>query len=110
MTMLRTLVEETGIGLFVVSHLKRPEGKGHEEGAKTSLSQLRGSHAIAQLSDMVISMERDQQSDNPNLTTLRVLKNRFSGDTGEAGYLLYDKETGRLTETTMDFDINEDFA
>jgi twinkle protein len=113
MTMLRTLVEETGIGLFVVSHLKRPEGKGHEEGAKTSLSQLRGSHAIAQLSDMVISMERDQQSVNPNLTTLRVLKNRFSGDTGEAGYLLYDKETGRLVETTMDFDteqLNEDFA
>jgi len=99
MTMLRTLVEETGIGLFVVSHLKRPEGKGHEEGAKTSLSQLRGSHAIAQLSDMVIGLERDQQSEDPNLTTIRVLKNRFSGDTGEAGYLRYDKDSGRLTET-----------
>ena len=98
MTMLRSLVEETGVGLFVVSHLKRPEGKGHEEGAKTSLSQLRGSHAIAQLSDMVIGLERDQQSDNPNVTTIRVLKNRFSGDTGEAGYLLYDRDTGRLLE------------
>ena len=98
MTMLRSLVEETGVGLFVVSHLKRPEGKGHEEGAKTSLSQLRGSHSIAQLSDMVIGLERDQQSDNPNVTTIRVLKNRFSGDTGEAGYLLYDRDTGRLTE------------
>lgn len=98
MTMLRSLVEETGVGLFVVSHLKRPEGKGHEEGAKTSLSQLRGSHAIAQLSDLVIGAERDQQSDNPNVTTLRVLKNRFSGDTGEAGYLMYDRESGRLTE------------
>lgn len=98
MTMLRSLVEETGVGLFVVSHLKRPEGKGHEEGAKTSLSQLRGSHAIAQLSDMVIGLERDQQSENPNVTTIRVLKNRFSGDTGEAGYLLYDRDTGRLIE------------
>lgn len=96
--MLRSLVEETGVGLFVVSHLKRPEGKGHEEGAKTSLSQLRGSHAIAQLSDMVIGLERDQQSENPNVTTIRVLKNRFSGDTGEAGYLMYDRDTGRLTE------------
>lgn len=97
MTMLRSLVEETGVGMFVVSHLKRPEGnKGHEEGAKTSLSQLRGSHAIAQLSDMVIGLERDQQSENPNVTTIRVLKNRFSGDTGEAGYLLYDRDTGRL--------------
>lgn len=98
MTMLRTLVEETGVGMIVVSHLKRPEGKGHEEGARTSLSQLRGSHAIAQLSDIVIGLERDQQSDNPNVTTIRVLKNRFSGDTGEAGLLFYDKETGRLTE------------
>ena len=104
MTSLRTLVEETGVGMFLVSHLKRPtDGKGHEEGAKTSLSQLRGSAAIGQLSDMVIGLERNQQSDNPNVTTLRVLKNRFSGETGEAGYLLYDRDTGRLSETTNDF-------
>jgi twinkle protein len=104
MTYLRTLVEETGVGLFLVSHLRRPEGdKGHEQGAKTSLSQLRGSHSIAQLSDMVIGLERNQQGENPNLTTLRVLKNRFSGETGEAGFLNYDRETGRLSETTGDF-------
>lgn len=100
MTYLRTLVEETGVGMFLVSHLRRPEGdKGHEQGARTSLSQLRGSHSIAQLSDMVIGLERDQQGKNPNVTTLRVLKNRFSGETGEAGYLLYDRDTGRLSET-----------
>ena len=104
MTFLRTLVEETGVGMFLVSHLRRPEGdRGHEQGAKTSLSQLRGSHSIAQLSDMVIGMERDQQGKNPNVTTLRVLKNRFSGMTGIAGYLLYDRETGRLTETDVQF-------
>jgi len=103
MTSLRTLVEETGVGMFLVSHLKRPEGKSHEEGGRTSLSQLRGSAAIGQLSDMVIGLERDQQSSNPNVTTLRVLKNRFSGETGEAGYLLYDRDTGRLSETTGDF-------
>ncbi len=98
MTLLRTLVQETGIGLIVVSHLKRPEGKGHEEGAHTALNQLRGSHAIAQLSDMVIGLERNQQGENPNETVFRVLKNRFSGETGEAGSLFYDKETGRLKE------------
>lgn len=104
MTSLRTLVEETGVGMFLVSHLKRPsDGKGHEEGAKTSLSQLRGSHSIAQLSDMVIGMERNQQGKDPNMTTLRVLKNRFSGETGTAGYLSYDRTTGRLSETTGDF-------
>lgn len=99
MTMLRTLVEETGVGMILVSHLKRPDGnKGHEEGATTSLSQLRGSHSIAQLSDIVVGLERDQQSDTPNKTTVRVLKNRFTGDTGVAGELYYNRHTGRLTE------------
>jgi twinkle protein len=103
MTMLRTLVQETGIGLILVSHLKRPDKKGHEEGAQTSLSQLRGSHAIAQLSDMVLGLERNQQGDNPNVTTVRVLKNRFSGETGVACHLAYDKHTGRLAECEPDF-------
>lgn len=101
MTQLRTLVEDTGIGLHLVSHLKRPDGKGHEEGAQTSLSQLRGSAAIGQLSDMVIGLERDQQGDDPNLTTVRVLKNRFSGDTGVACGLRYDPITGRLSEADL---------
>lgn len=98
MTNLRSLVEETGATMFVVSHLKRPEKKGHEEGAQVSLSQLRGSGAIAQLSDMVIGLERNQQGDNPNVLTLRVLKNRFCGLTGVSGYLEYDPETGRLKD------------
>ena len=101
MTKLRALVEETKIGVVLVSHLKRPEGKGHEEGAATSLAQLRGSAAIAQLSDMCIGLERNQQDvENRNRTTLRVLKNRFSGETGVACNLLYDKETCRLSEDT----------
>jgi twinkle protein len=101
MTKLRTLTQDTGIVLFAVSHLKRPEGKGHEEGAATSLSQLRGSAAIAQLSDFVIGLERNGQAENPierNTTSVRVLKNRFSGITGPAGHLLYDNATGRLSE------------
>lgn len=97
-TKLRQVVEQTGIGLILVSHLKRPEGRGHEEGAQTSLSQLRGSHAIAQLSDLCIGAERNQQGDvaERNELQLRVLKNRFSGQTGPCDKLLYDQETGRL--------------
>jgi twinkle protein len=101
MTKLRTLTQDTGIVLFAVSHLKRPEGKGHEEGAVTSVSQLRGSASIAQLSDFVLGLERNGQSECPterNTTAMRVLKNRFSGITGPAGHLLYDNTTGRLTE------------
>ena len=102
MTKLRQLVQETGIGLFLVSHLRRPMGKGHEEGGQISLSELRGSASIAQLSDMVIGLERNLQADDArvrNTTIVRVLKNRFSGLTGPACSLHYDKLTGRMKES-----------
>lgn len=101
MTRLRMLVQETGISLICVSHLKRPESKGHEDGAATSLSQLRGSGSIAQLSDIVIGLERNGQAEDMierNTTHVRVLKNRFSGYTGGAGHLLYNQYTGRMLE------------
>lgn len=100
MTKLRSLVEETGGTLFIVSHLKRPQGKeGHEDGLQVSLSHLRGSAGIAQLSDAVIALERDQQGDDSDVTTVRVLKNRYTGETGVACRLRYDRATGRLMET-----------
>ena len=101
MTRLRTLVQETGVAMMVVSHLRRPDGKGHEEGAATSLSQLRGSASIGQLSDIVIGLERDAQNDDPEVrstTRVRVLKNRFSGLTGPCSNLKYNNDTGRLIE------------
>lgn len=101
MTKLRTLVAETGISLFLVSHLRRSQGKAHEDGAQISLGELRGSQAIAQLSDIVIGMERDQQNANEdirNTTTVRVLKNRYTGETGPACWLQYDRTTGRMAE------------
>ena len=83
-----------------MSHLKRPHGVGHEDGGRTHLSQLRGSAGIAQLSDICCGLERNQQSeDSANRTTVRVLKNRFSGDTGVACQLVYNSSTGRLTES-----------
>jgi twinkle protein len=101
MTKLRMIVQETGISLVCVSHLKRNEGRGHEEGAVTSLAQLRGSGAIAQLSDIVIGLERNGQAEDMierNTTSVRVLKNRFSGYTGNCGALLYNGQTGRMLE------------
>jgi twinkle protein len=101
MTKLRMLVQETKIALFVVSHLRRPEGKGHEEGSNTSLSQLRGSASIAQLSDIVLGLERNGQAEDAtdrNKTKVRVLKNRFSGETGLCSTLFYNNVTGRMNE------------
>jgi twinkle protein len=111
MTKLRGLTEEVNCGMILVSHLKRPQGnKGHEDGARTSMAQLRGSAAIGQLSDIVIGAERDQQGELPDRTTVRILKNRWTGETGEACFLDYNKDTGRLHEVDhhVDFDEEED--
>ena len=113
MTKLRSFVEELKFSLVIVAHLKRPDGRGHEEGARTTLAQLRGSAAIAQLSDMVIGLERDQQDvEKGKITTVRVLKNRWSGQTGIGCFLEFTDETGRLLETEPpeeDDDASSDF-
>ena len=103
MTKLRTVVQETGVCLIAVSHLKRPDGnKGHEDGAATSLSQLRGSASIAQLSDIVIGLQRNSQADDEkerNTTRVSIIKNRFSGLTSpNCSSLLYNRDTGRMLE------------
>ena len=98
MTKLRSFVQETKVGLIIISHLKKPFGKGYEEGAQTSINSLRGSASIAQISDNVFGLERDQQGEDPDLVTVRILKNRLSGETGVACYLRYNRDTGRLRE------------
>ena len=112
MTRLRSLVEETGIGLILVSHLRKAAGeKGHEQGIEVSLSHLKGSQGIAQLSDCVIALERNQQDDDPevaNTTKLRVLKSRYTGDTGLACSLKYNSSTGRLYEADTDLSPQQD--
>ena len=84
MTKLRQLVEETGIGLLLVSHLRRPTGDlGHENGKEVTLSHLRGSASIAHLSDSVIALERNQQA-----------------------HLFYDKDTGRMKEIDNPYEVD----
>ena len=102
MTKLRSLVERTGIALFLVSHVRRTHNDtSHEEGARVNLGHLRGSHSIGQLSDGIIALERDQQASGSKAsTTVRVLKNRYSGDLGVACNLKYDPETCKFNETT----------
>ena len=109
MTRLRSLVERTGIALFLVSHLRRASNDkhAHEEGGRISLSSLRGSHSIAQISDQVVALEVDQQSGaERKLTTVRVLKNRYSGEVGVACTLSYDLSTCRFNEHEAEPEFN----
>jgi twinkle protein len=48
---------------------------------------------------MVLGLERNQQDEaQRNRTIVRILKNRFTGETGIASYLEYDNERGRLVD------------
>ena len=114
MTSLAEVAREVGVALIMISHLKRTDGKGHEIGGSVQLNQLRGSGAIAQLADIVIGAERNQQDKkNKNITTLRCLKARLTGDTGITDYLEYIPHTGRIikvdsAETTEDNPFNNE--
>ena len=114
MTKLRSLVERTGIALFLVSHLRRASNDkhAHEEGGRVNLASLRGSHSIAQISDQVVALEVDQQADAKRKpTTVRILKNRYSGEVGIACTLSYDINTCRFIEHEVEpkFNPSTDF-
>lgn len=101
MTKLRSLVERTGITLFLISHVRRTmSDHANEEGARVTLNSLKGSSSIGQLSDQVFALERNQQAegDFDSSTTLRVLKNRRTGRTGVATMLNYDTDQCRYIE------------
>jgi len=109
MTDLRSLVERTGITLFLVSHLRRggSDSKSAEEGGRVSLASLRGSHSVSQISDSVITLEADSQKrDDGGNTTLRVLKNRYSGQVGVASTLNYNSETCKFEEVGIEPEFN----
>lgn len=104
MTGLRKLVESTGLGLLAISHLKRPmQGKSWSEGRVPTLSDLRGSGGLEQLSDAVIALSRNQtDSENSEKVEAHVLKNRWERRTGKAQDLLYSMETGRILSADGD--------
>jgi len=100
---LRSLVEQTGVTVLLVSHLSRGDSSAipHEEGGRARTSQFRGSQSIAQLSNIAIALERNNQAENEderNTTTVRVLKNRFSGTTGVACRVRWIEQANTLIE------------
>lgn len=103
MTKLRSLIAETGAGIVVISHLRKTDSnsKAFEVGGVISLDDLRGSGALKQIPDTIIALERNQQAEDDeekNLLKLRVLKCRFTGNTGIAGYLKFNKSKNIIEE------------
>lgn len=103
MTKLRSLVEETGAGLIVISHLRKSDTKStpFEQGGIISLDDLRGSGSLKQIPDTILALERNQQIEDEsmrNVIKVRILKCRFTGKTGLADKLKFDEAKYRLTE------------
>lgn len=99
MTRLKSFAKSNGVVVMVIAHLSNPDkGTPHEEGRVVKVTDLRGSGGLRQLSDTIIALERNQQGDDPNKVLIRVLKCRFTGDTGFAGYMNYNRTTGLLEE------------
>jgi twinkle protein len=107
MTKLASFVKETGCGVIAIVHLKRSQGKNFNEGGQISLNDMRGSAAIEQLSFNVLAVERNQQDEGEKLyATLRSLKCRITGETGEADALKWNREKGRY-EVSSGFNAEE---
>lgn len=103
MTNLRALIEETGAGIIIVSHLRKTDTKStpFEQGGNISMDDLRGSGSLKQLPDTILALERNQQDESEltrNTLRIRVLKCRFTGDTGLSDKVRFNKATNRLED------------
>ena len=95
------MAQELGFVFHFISHLATPEGKPHEEGGRVMIRHFKGSRAIGFWSHYMFGLERNQQAEDlleRRTTTLRVLKDRYTGTaTGLTIPLEYDLDTGLLS-------------
>jgi twinkle protein len=109
MSDLLKIVKKHNVWLGLISHLRKAQGgKSFEEGQLASIDDIKGSGSIKQISFDIIAFARNLVAQNDlerNTITLRVLKSRFTGKTGDAGTAIYNPETTRLSGTGG-FDYN----
>lgn len=99
---LASLTRDLNFTLFLISHLRKPEGKPHEEGGRVHLDDLYGAAALKQWCSFIFGLERNQQAKDlkkRNQTAIRCLKDRYTGRAaGKIIYVNYSASTGRLVE------------
>ena len=100
MAELKSFAQRTGVAVVAICHLKKSSSTPHEEGGQVSLNDFRGSGALYQYADKCFGFERNQQSqdDDSNLMKIRMLKNRFAGNTGVIGAAKFFPARHRLIE------------
>jgi twinkle protein len=104
MPQLANVVRDTGVTLFLLSHVNTPEGgKAFEEGGEVSLKNFRGSRSIGQWADgawALIRNQKDKDVEKRSITDLVILKDRQIGGlaVGQRIQIHFDSITGRLSE------------
>jgi twinkle protein len=106
MSDLLKLVKKHNIWLGVISHLRKGKNdqKAFEEGRLPSLDDIKGSGSIKQICFDIVAFARNMIAPDAverNTIKFRVLKARFTGDTGDAGQVCYNTSTGRLNKQEM---------
>ena len=110
MVKLRQFVEQTGVGVIAISHLRRNNNKtSFNRAGEVDLNDLRGSASLEQMSDVVLSVERNMMEDDrekAEVSQLRLLKNRPFGQTGPCSFVKNDRHTGRLKHFDQDMPVD----
>lgn len=99
--LLRLVKRFPDVWVGLISHLRKStsERKSFEEGRMPSIDDIKGSGAIKQISFDIIAFARNttaEEEDERNTINLSVLKCRWNGDTGPAGSIAYNRDTGRI--------------
>ena len=114
MSSLLKLVTKYDVWIGIISHLRKTSvtGKSFEEGLMPSLDDIKGSGSVKQISFDVIAISRNALSDDieeSKITKIKILKSRTMGNTGPAGALHYDLESGRFSAYYEEFsNVDED--
>ena len=96
MDRLLKLAKETNVSIIVVSHMRKPSMTNPHN---VNEYDLKGSGSINQIAFNTILLSRDKMAEDDytrNSTMIQVVKCRRTGQTGMAGWLYYNSQTGRL--------------
>jgi len=108
-TKLRSLIQETGVSVIQIAHIRKGQGSKEdaELGGRVSASDVLGSGDIGRISDFLIALEGDV-SGKDNTRRVRVLLNRLTGKSGLADFYTLNEATGRIEAITSRVDTNSE--
>ena len=92
----KLIKEYSQLTVLMIAHTRKRTNGG--SGPLTE-SDIMGSSTVMKSAAQTISLERDKQAENPilrNCTFVKVHKNRHFSETGPAGIIYYDPDTGVL--------------